>query len=42
MVKKKRSKKEIDDLVEKVLAQVPEDPSVKRKRKLMEKKNANK
>ncbi len=38
MDKKKRSKKEIDDLVEKVLAQVPEDPQVKRKRKLMEKK----
>ena len=38
MVKKKTSKKDIDDLVEKVLAQVPEDPQVKRKRKLMEKK----
>ena len=38
MVKKKTSKKDIDKLVESILAKVPEDPKVKRKRKLMEKK----
>ena len=38
MVKKKTSKRDIDKLVDSILAKVPEDPEVKRKRKLMEKK----
>ena len=38
MVKKKTSKKDIDELVESILAKVPEDPKVKRKRLDIEKK----
>ena len=38
MVKKKTSKKDIDKLVESILAKVPEDPKVKRKRLDIEKK----
>ena len=38
MVKKKTSKKDIDKLVESILAKVPEDPKVKRKRLDIERK----
>ena len=38
MVKKKTSKKDIDELVESILAKVPEDPKVKRKRLDIERK----
>ena len=38
MVKKKTSKKDIDEIVESILAKVPEDPKVKRKRLDIEKK----
>jgi len=38
MVKKKTSKKDIDEIVESILAKVPEDPKVKRKRLDIERK----
>ena len=38
MVKKKTSKKDIDELVDSILAKVPEPPEVKRKRLDIERK----
>ena len=39
MVKKKTSKRDIDELVDSILAKVPEPPEVKRKRLDIEKKD---